>query len=315
VKIHFCALIKKKIIYHKTTTYYLRITKRIVNKTLKNLNKKVWDLSSNYDKQLNPNIDEAWVEFDKKRKSLTDTKIVKRSFLIPLSIAASLALAVGFFLNSSANQQFQNIQTADNQIENISLPDGSEMWVNENSAVSYFSSKDDERNVILDGEAYFEVASNKSKPFTVKSGSTKIKVIGTSFNVREIDTMGALEVEVKSGLVEVITGSGKIQLKKGESAIVEAGKIKKRAGNNIGGWRTKEFKFNKQSIAEILDEIQREYDVKVVFRNRDLEKCSFTTNFKNETIDNVVEVIATGFGCEVKKVNDTSFVLKGGSCR
>jgi len=257
---------------------------------LENTNKKVWELSGNYDKKLNPDIDAAWNEFDRKRKSLTNTKIVKRSFLFPLSIAAGMALAIGFYFLNTSSQVYQNLVTAENQIENILLPDGSEMWVNENSSVSYFSSKDDERNVLLEGEAYFDVKPNKAKPFTVKSGNTAIKVIGTS-------------------------GSAKIQLKKGESAIVKAGKLKKRAGNNIGGWKTKEFRFNKQSIAEILDEIQREYDVKVVFRNRDLEKCSFTTNFDNDTIDDVVEVIATGLGCEVKKVNDTSFVLKGGSCR
>lgn len=282
---------------------------------MENLNKKVWDLSENYDKQLNPNIDAAWSEFDRRRKSLTDTKVAKRSFLLPLSIAAGLALAVGFFfLNRPMGQQFQNLATTDNQIENISLSDGSEMWVNENSSISYFSSKEDERTVSLEGEAYFEVAPNKAKPFTVKSGKVEIKVVGTAFNVREIKASGAIEVEVKSGIVEVITGAKKVQLKKGESVIVDAEKLTKKVGNNIGGWRTKEFIFNKQSVADILEEIQRVYDVKVVFRNRDLEKCTFTTNFQDESIDNILEVIATGLGCELKKVNDTSFVLKGGSC-
>ena len=282
---------------------------------MEKLNKKVWDLSKNYDKQLNPNIDAAWNEFDRRRKSLTDTKVVKRSFLFPISIAAGLALAVGFFFLNTSKQQLQEFHTADNQIEHISLSDGSEMWVNENSSVSYFSSKDDQRSVLLDGEAYFEVAPNKAKPFTVNSGEAEITVIGTAFNVRGIKGTKAIEVEVKSGIVEVGAGSEKIQLKKGESVIVEAGKLNKKTGNNIGGWRTKEFNFNNQSVADILEEIQREYDVKVVFRNRDLEKCTFTTNFQNESIENVLTVISTGLGCELKKVNDTSFVLKGGSCK
>ena len=159
---------------------------------MEKLNKEVWALSENYDKQLNPDIDAAWNKFDRKRKSLTDTKVVKRNFLLPISMAAGLALAVGFYFLNSSSQQFQEIQTAENQIENISLSDGSEMWVNENSTVSYFSTKDDERNVSLEGEAFFEVAPNKAKPFTVETGGAKIKVLGTSFNVREIEGKGNL---------------------------------------------------------------------------------------------------------------------------
>lgn len=282
---------------------------------MENLNNKTWDLSKNYDKQLNTDVDAAWVKFKTAKESLSDSKVVKRSFLLPISIAASIAVVVGLFIMTKSNQGPQNLVTANNQIESISLIDGSEIWVNENSSISYFTSKEDKRKVVLDGEAFFKVAPNKGEAFIVESGGAEIKVIGTSFNVREIDGSNAVEVEVKNGKVEVSTGTEKIQLTKGESVIVEAGNLRKKAGSNIGGWRTKAFNFNNQSIAEILDELQREYDVKVVFRNRDLEKCSFTTNFQDTSIDDILEVIATGLGCDLKKVNDTSFVLKGGSCQ
>ena len=74
---------------------------------------------------------------------------------------------------------------AHGQVREMLLPDGTKVWLNQSSVLKYpraFEGK--ERHVYLDGEAYFEVARNHEKPFTVKSQAMDVRVLGTSFNIK-----------------------------------------------------------------------------------------------------------------------------------
>ena len=278
---------------------------------MENIDKKVWNLAGNYQKELTPDVDKAWTEFNNRRGVGNEGKVVKRNFLFPLGIAASLMLLVGFFIfNNSAQVNMETIHTAANQIEKLNLPDGSEVWLNENTTVSHFANKGSDRAVELQGEAFFEVERDENNPFIIKTGGAVIEVLGTAFNVKNLKN--GVEVEVKNGVVSV-NGNN---VKAGEQIFVSnTGSIEKNKGNNVGGWINKELNFDKVPLSEIIDEIEKIYKVKVAVRNLKLNDCSFTTEFQNESIENILEVLKVGFGCELKKVTNESFVLKGGSCR
>ncbi len=278
---------------------------------MENINKKVWDLAENYQKELSPDVDKAWTEFNKRREVENEGKVVKRNFLLPLGIAASLMLLVGFFFfNSSTQNSMETIHTAANQIEKLGLPDGSEVWLNENTTVSHFAVNGSDRTVELQGEAFFEVEKDENNPFIIKTGGAVIEVLGTAFNVKNVKN--GVEVEVRNGIVRV-NGN---KVKAGEQIFISnSGSIEKNKGSNIGGWINKELNFDKVPLSEIINEIEEIYKVKVAVRNLKLNDCSFTTEFHDESIENILEILKVGFGCELKKINNESFVLKGGSCR
>ena len=278
---------------------------------MENVNKKVWDLAGNYQKELSPDVEKAWTEFNKRKGVAPGGKVIKRNFLFPLGIAASLLLLVGFFFfNKTAQASMETIHTAANQIEKLNLPDGSEVWLNENTTVNHFASKGSDRAVELQGEAFFEVEKDENNPFIIKTGGAVIEVLGTAFNVKNVKN--GVEVEVRNGVVSV-NGN---KVKAGEQIFISnLGSIEKNKGNNIGGWIKKELNFDNVPLSEIINEIEEIYKVKVAVRNLKLNDCSFTTEFQNESIENILEVLKVGFGCELKKVTNKSFVLKGGSCR
>ena len=275
-----------------------------------NIDRKVLDHAGNYDKEFSPDVNKAWLKFQKKKNKLEGDKVAKRRFLVPLSIAASFLILLSFYLNFNTNNAFQTKETFANQTAHFDLPDGSKIWMNENSTIAYFSTSEEDRKVELNGEIFFEVAENPNNPFTITTGGATIEVVGTSFNVK--NTQRYVEVEVESGLVKV---NGQ-KIRPGQRIMVEPdGSFEIDKGLNIGGWVNKELHFNKTALSIIIDEIQEIYDVEIAVRNTALHNCPFSTEFNNETIENVLEVLKTGFGCELKKVTDQAFVLKGGSCR
>ena len=89
------------------------------------------------------------------------------------------------------------------------MPDGSTIFLNRNSEFSYRSNFGDRsRNVILTGEAFFEIAPDASKPFIIDAGNARVRVVGTSFNVITSNSESAVEVFVKTGKVMLSSNSG-----------------------------------------------------------------------------------------------------------
>jgi len=100
----------------------------------------------------------------------------------------------------------------------LRLPDGSKVWVNQNTKIAYAETfEGNTRNVTLTGEAYFEVARDESKPFIITSGAITTTVLGTSFDIRSYSGMPP-EVIVHSGKVKVEGRSNTVFLEKGDAA-------------------------------------------------------------------------------------------------
>jgi transmembrane sensor len=152
----------------------------------------------------------------------------------------------------------------------LTLSDGSNVWLNAASSITYpitFTEKN--REVTITGEAYFEIASNKSKPFIVKTISDKIEVLGTSFNINSYD------VNIKTSL---ITGSVKIKpafakasageviLKPGE-AYSNGKTIKTNIENDIA-WKNGLFAFNEADMQTVMNELSRWYDIEVSYEGK-----------------------------------------------
>lgn len=151
----------------------------------------------------------------------------------------------------------------------LTLPDGTDVWLNSASSITYptaFVGK--ERKVTITGEAYFEVAKDKTKPFFVQSGNQKIEVLGTHFNVMAYADEQLMKTTLLEGSVK-ITARDKISiLKPGEQAILSKEgvvEIKPAVIEEAIAWKNGYFKFNRVDIKYIMRQLSRWYDVDVVY--------------------------------------------------
>ncbi len=150
----------------------------------------------------------------------------------------------------------------------LSLPDGSKVWLNAASSIKFpvaFTGK--ERKVWINGEAYFEVARNKQKPFIVAFDETEVKVLGTSFNVSSYNDESVNVTTLIEGSVSVQTAKDELILKPGEQATGK-GNLKLNTKANIEqvmAWRNGAFDFNDQDFVACMRQLERWYDIRVVY--------------------------------------------------
>lgn len=155
------------------------------------------------------------------------------------------------------------------------LPDGSKVWLNAASSIRYpVSFNDKERQVTITGEAYFEVAPQAGLPFIVAftpsgtSGKGSVEVLGTSFNINAYENEGTVRTTLVTGAVRVSvpTGASPV-LKPGQQARLEDGTFQVVTADNdeVLAWKNERFNFNGVSFAEAMRQLERWYDIEVVF--------------------------------------------------
>lgn len=177
--------------------------------------------------------------------------------------------------NIAGEIAFNRISTPRGRQFQVALPDGTQVWLNAASSIRYptvFSGK--ERQVEVTGEAYFEVAKNISMPFRVNVNSkAEITVLGTHFNVNAYDNEKAIATTLLEGSVRVSSGghAQDVILRPGEQARVAnaatAG-IKVIANADIDktiAWKNGLFHFEGATLAEIMRQLERWYDIEVVY--------------------------------------------------
>ncbi|WP_276361727.1 FecR family protein [Daejeonella sp. H1SJ63] len=178
--------------------------------------------------------------------------------------------------NALFQSVINTIQTPKGGKYQVRLPDGSKVWLNSASTLSYptaFTGK--ERIVKLKGEAYFEIAPNKSVPFRVESDDQIVEVLGTHFNVNSYDDEDFTKTTLIEGSVKVILNtksniSGKTKLlKPGEQSFINSSKSDIRIENadteKAIAWKNGYFKFKNTPIQEIMREVERWYDVELIY--------------------------------------------------
>lgn len=151
---------------------------------------------------------------------------------------------------------------------NLTLADGTKVWVNANSRLNFpskFVGK--ERRVVLEGEAYFEVAKDASRPFYVESKGAEIKVLGTHFNVMAYSNQ--LITTLVEGSVKVSKGNKSMMLLPGERADIDGSFIDKKPADfqKELAWKNNIFYFKGDNIVRIAQELQSWYGLEVSFSN------------------------------------------------
>jgi transmembrane sensor len=183
------------------------------------------------------------------------------------------------------------------KVQPLLLDDGTKVWLNSESSITYPTAfVTSERKVEITGEAYFEVAKNASKKFYVTGAGVTTEVLGTHFNVNTFRDEGVVRVTLLEGSVEVKSkvGSGKSKvIKPGEQAVsLLSGELSVNKDvdvEEVMAWKNGLFQFNRANIVMIMRQVERWYDVEVVFEQNDLKEKDFTGGIGRA--ENVSEVL------------------------
>lgn len=181
------------------------------------------------------------------------------------------------------------------EIKELILPDGSKVWINQGSSLKYpgrFAKKN--RLIHLEGEAYFEVKPNAESPFIVKSEAMRVRVLGTSFNMKSKKEENIAEVVLVDGEVEVRgnNNEGLIVLSPGQKAELNRHAkrlLVKEVNAKISAvWRHNMLPFEKATIFEIANTLEQIYDVKIIL-SPDIKATTYSgTLIKRSSIDSVL---------------------------
>jgi len=238
-----------------------------------------------------------------------------------LRIAASIALilAIGipalyFGVIRDNMEQSIRYHLAEEGVTTVDLPDGSRIFLNKGSEVSYSKVFKNQRAVELKGEAFFEVMSDPRNPFTVRTGDMLVTVLGTSFNVKQLENQSDVEVYVESGKVRVSLEQSDeyIQLEPEEFGIVENRSLSSSVleDPNYISWKTKDFKFVNSALIEVLHELEESYHVDIHTEGTDVSELRITTSYSGQSIDAILETIGAAFEMSVSHKENSYYLTK-----
>ncbi len=167
----------------------------------------------------------------------------------------------------------------------VILSDGTAVWLNSDTKFEFpVEFIGEQRNVVLEGEAYFEVAKNESKPFIVKTNGIEIKVLGTSFNVSAYKDDHSITTTLLEGKVRIISSSEEIDMEPGYQSEFKNNKLKlkKVDAEMYAQWKDGIFRFKNIRLEDLTKKLSRWYDVNFQFENNKLKNSLFNGAAKKD---------------------------------
>nr|WP_082855809.1 FecR family protein [Mucilaginibacter sp. L294] len=171
-------------------------------------------------------------------------------------------------LESNAIIGYNTIETPKAGRYKVQLPDGTNVWLNSASSLHYpIAFNGNTRDVELNGEAYFEVAKDKHKPFTVTSAGQKVTVLGTHFNINAYKDEAKINTTLLEGSVRVISGDKQALLKPGEQSAINDNNIQiSKADIHLAtAWKDGQMAFVHTDLKSVLRQISRWYNIDVEY--------------------------------------------------
>ncbi|MFD1771226.1 FecR family protein [Sphingobacterium suaedae] len=180
----------------------------------------------------------------------------------------------------------------------VTLSDGSRVWLNSSSKLSYPCVFNNEsREVELEGEAYFEVAkqrvNNRNIPFTVHSKNQRVEVTGTAFNITAYRDDSQEITTLVEGSVTVEAGSRRIQLRPNEQTVCTANGIEKKTVDveSFVAWKDNKFLFNETELRELMKAIGRWYAIDITYRGAPAPTYFYGEIGRDKNLEEVLRIL------------------------
>lgn len=222
------------------------------------------------------------------------------------------ASAVGYLMDGSQSLDFRNLDDSElrNEIQTletgrgkqltVTLSDGTNVWLNASSKIQFPAHfQAGSRNVVIDGEAYFEVAPDKKSPFIVNTDGQQVKVLGTHFNVRHYKEETVKSVTLLEGSVEVsrpVKDNIPVVLKPSEQLVQLDGIAKPNVrtladASSVIAWKDGDFYFEDAGAEAIVKELERWYPVTIGIRKQDTTKRISGRIKRTDSMKEVVDML------------------------
>ncbi|MBW8685130.1 FecR family protein [Chitinophaga rhizophila] len=267
----------------------------------------------------------------KSLESVFQEKVAKKSWFRSirwhvLAAAASLLAVIGGLWSTRGHRHHDNkelvseISTRHGSRSTVTLPDGSTVYLNVGSKLTYDYGQDNSRQVVLEGEAFFDVLKDEQRPFIIHTRKMDITVLGTTFNVRAYEEDKTVETSLIQGKVEVtIKGDipKKVILSPNQKLVLQNDQQPKPApavpvaiqhdkapyrleevtvnpSDSLvaeTAWKENCLVFNNERFEDIALKMERWYDVQMVFEDATIAESRFTGTFINETVDQTLEAL------------------------
>lgn len=247
-------------------------------------------------------------------------RAVDYSLLYKVAASAIILFGIAWFLfrTTTDDQAIAPVElVAEKATVSDTLPGGSDVTLNKVSRVEYaYDNKKQSHKVKLSGEAYFNIRKKPSEDFIIDAGDVFIRDIGTSFNVRAYPDSDEVEVLVEEGEVQFFTADSEgITLKAGGKGVYNK-KSKafaiEQPEPNITSYKTRNFVFNGADLGAMATALNNVYDTQVVVAEN-IRNCSITVSFHDESIDEIMAVVAETLGLTLRTEGD-KILLEGQGC-
>lgn len=247
---------------------------------------------------------------------------IRRVLLGSAAVIIPVLLIVGSYLYINQDVEMIEVVTSSNQQKQCTLADGTTILLNSGTKITYPSKfTDSTRVVTLDGEAYFSVASDATKPFIVKTNNISVRVLGTKFNISAYPTNDRTIATLNSGKIQVDIQLGKTDSKyilKPNQEIV-FNKIDNSILINMvtvenSSWKDGSLVFQDATFNDIVNTIERQYGVTIDYSKQAFLNTPYTIKFThNESLEDVLNVLQDVVGgFEYKKENSKITIIKKG---
>lgn len=232
--------------------------------------------------------------------------------------AAVVVLAVGAGL---LYQQFHQPEPYFAQAINSRLPvdlsDGSRVTLNQASSIQFLAeSENGEREVTLQGDAFFDVARDEDLPFVIHTQEVEVEVLGTSFYVDSRSGQEEVQVMVESGRVAVRAGGQEVILNANEQAVFDksANVLRKQANQDEHYLAVKsgELVFKDTPMETAVFALNRQYNTNLVIESEALKTCPITSTFKNKSLLAILAILEASFG--IQSTEDGAQIVLTGRC-
>ena len=285
-------------------------------KKLDKIERIIWETSFDNNISKPPDIDKSWKNFKEKvdnfdnyysySKTSFYQNLLSYFFGIRLTSNSIISFILILIISAPVAYNFINTKTLKANrgcLESFILEDGSIVKLNSESKISYSSKfNQNNRDIKLTGEAYFEV-SNNEMPFKVNTDYGIIKVLGTSFNVRA--RSDGFEVGVISGNVIVENKNQSINLKSGQKIDLNLSTPKKLNYQNYPGWKYETLVCDGIPLLKVSGEIERLFDISIKISNNQIENTKISGILQTTNLQTVLSSISLLAQCQFKFDGET----------
>lgn len=210
---------------------------------------------------------------------------------------------------------YQTISVPAGQRINLTLPDGTDVWLNARTTIRYpFSFNQEKREVFVDGEAYFDVLKDKRKPFIVQTPKYHLEVLGTAFNVEDYSGKDDFETMLFNGSVKIISKDSMPQtvtLTPTYKAYVENGRLTVEHVDdyNVYRWREGLICFKDESFADIMSDFEKYYGLTIQIENEQVKKQHYSGKFRQtDGVDYALRVLQKDIRFSYKRDDENNII-------